>query len=97
MSRKYKRELTSEEMKALSDEDIDFSDIPELDADWFRRAKVVFPESKERLTVRFDRDIVAYFRRAGPGYQTRMNAVLRAYVDAHKRGEPREKTRRRKA
>lgn len=36
--------------------------------------------TKERVTVRFDRDVLAFFRRSGKGYQTRMNAALRAYM-----------------
>lgn len=56
---------------------------PSLGADFWRAAKVVFPDGpKERLTVRFDRDVVAWFRSQGRGYQTRMNAVLKAYVEA---------------
>jgi uncharacterized protein (DUF4415 family) len=35
---------------------------------------------KERITIRVDRDVVEYFRSKGSGYQTRMNAVLKAYV-----------------
>ena len=35
--------------------------------------------------MRIDEDVLAWFRAQGPGYQTRMNAVLRAYVEAHKR------------
>lgn len=40
-------------------------------------------EPKERITVRFDKDVLRYFRSFGPGYQTRMNAVLRAWMLAH--------------
>jgi uncharacterized protein (DUF4415 family) len=50
-------------------------------------ADVIWPKPKERVTVRFDRDVLDYFRREGKGYQTRMNAVLRAYIAAHR--EPR--------
>ncbi|MEX2616561.1 MAG: BrnA antitoxin family protein [Alphaproteobacteria bacterium] len=55
-----------------------------LGADFWKTAKVVFPDGpKERLTVRFDRDVVAWFKSQGRGYQTRMNAVLRSYYEAH--------------
>jgi uncharacterized protein (DUF4415 family) len=66
----------------MKDEDIDCSEIPELDEEWFKNARLVIPETKERLTVRFDRDVVSFFRRQGKGYQTRMNAILRAYMEA---------------
>lgn len=43
---------------------------------------VVFPPQKRSIAIRIDEDVLAYFRKAGPGYQTRMNAILRAYCDA---------------
>jgi uncharacterized protein (DUF4415 family) len=54
----------------------------ELDSAWFRRAKVVLPEPKKAVSIRLDRDVVEWFQRHGRGYQTRINAVLRAYVSA---------------
>jgi uncharacterized protein (DUF4415 family) len=50
---------------------------------WLRSAVVPPPSvTKEQLTVRFDHDMVAWFRQQGRGYQTRMNAVLRSYYEA---------------
>jgi uncharacterized protein (DUF4415 family) len=74
------------EIKAISDEDIDYSDIPELGEDFFRQAEVWMPPEKPKaqLTVRFDADIVDWFRKQGRGYQTRMNAVLRAYMETRR-------------
>lgn len=69
---------------ALRDEDIDYSDIPELDADFFRKARVVVPPRKQQLTIRVDTDVLAWLKRQGKGYQTRINAILRAYYDAHR-------------
>jgi uncharacterized protein (DUF4415 family) len=75
----------AKELAQVRDEDIDFGEIPELDEAWFKSAQVRMPENKERLTVRFDKDIVEFFQEQGKGYQTRMNAVLRAYVNAHRK------------
>lgn len=69
---------------AMRDEDIDFSDIPELDDDFWENAKVVMPEKKEQISIKVDRDVLEYFRKDGPGYQTRMNAVLRSFVEARR-------------
>ena len=44
--------------------------------------KVAWPQPKQAISLRIDQDILAWFRDRGPGYQTRMNAVLRAFVDA---------------
>ena len=69
---------------AMRDEDIDYSDIPELDDDFWANAKVVMPKKKEQISIKVDRDVLEYFRKDGPGYQTRMNAVLRSFVEAHR-------------
>lgn len=53
------------------------------DAAWLRRAKLVMPQRKETVTLRLDPDVLSWFRREGRGYQTRINAVLRAFVRAH--------------
>jgi uncharacterized protein (DUF4415 family) len=69
---------------ALRDEDIDYSDIPELDAEFFRKARVVVPPRKQQLTIRLDTDVLAWLKSQGKGYQSRINAILRAYYDAHR-------------
>ena len=55
---------------------------PELDNAWFRRAKLVVPQPKQAVSIRLDRDVMEWFKRQGQGYQTRINAVLRTYVEA---------------
>ncbi|HEX8652263.1 MAG TPA: BrnA antitoxin family protein [Pyrinomonadaceae bacterium] len=72
----------------LKDEDIDFSDTPEVPPQMFARA-VVRRGLKQRprkaqLTLRVDSDVLEWFRKQGQGYQTKINALLRAYMDAHK-------------
>ncbi len=57
---------------------------PELDAAWFKRAKIVVPPPKEAVSIRLDRDVMEWFRKQGRGYQTRINAVLRSYVEAQR-------------
>jgi uncharacterized protein (DUF4415 family) len=79
----FSRELTDEELASLSDEDIDYSDIPKVSSEWFAKARIVYPhERKQQLTVRLDADVVDFFKAKGKGYQTRMNEVLRTYVEA---------------
>jgi uncharacterized protein (DUF4415 family) len=53
---------------------------PTNDAFW-KSAKVVMPEPKEIVTMRLDADLLRWLRRR-PGYQTRINAILRAYMQA---------------
>jgi uncharacterized protein (DUF4415 family) len=49
--------------------------------DW-TNLKVDWPQAKQAISLRIDQDVLEWFRDGGPGYQTRMNAVLRAFVDA---------------
>ena len=71
---------------SLTDRDIDYSDIPELDKDFFRSATLVLPEPKTTVTIRLDQRVLEWFKAKGPGYQTRINALLRAFMEAHKGG-----------
>ena len=61
---------------AVEDESIDFSDIPELDEKFWRRAELFEPDRTEQVTIRVKRSVLAYFKAPGKGYQTRMNQVL---------------------
>ena len=68
---------------AMRDSDIDFSDTPEtVGVAWTRPGALVTPENKQQVTLRIDGDVLAYFKRTGSRYQTRMNNVLRAFVQA---------------
>ena len=68
---------------ALQDSDIDFSDSPELGADFFKNA-ILWPGPKKQITLRVDPDVLTFFRKHARGYQTTMNAVLRKYMEARK-------------
>ena len=63
--------------------DIDTSDIPTLETIFFREAKIRLPKGKKSVSLRLDQDVLDWFKRQGKGYQTRINAILRAYVQAH--------------
>jgi uncharacterized protein (DUF4415 family) len=51
--------------------------------DW-TQARLVMPQRKESVHLRLDPDLLAWYRLQGRGHLTRMNAVLRAYMDAHR-------------
>ena len=74
---------------AMKNRDIDLSETPEITAEMFARAVVrkgLKPVvRKEQLTLRIDSDVLEWFKKQGQGYQTRINALLRAYMEAHKR------------
>jgi uncharacterized protein (DUF4415 family) len=78
----------------LRDEDIDYSDIAELADDVFSQPLVPWPPRKEPITIRVDADVLAWFKDQGRGYQTRINQVLRRYMDVaaqSARSKPRTK------
>jgi uncharacterized protein (DUF4415 family) len=75
--------MTDEEIRANIASDPDAA--PELDEKFWKNAKLVMPEKKIPTSVRLDRDVLFWFRSFGKGYQTRINAVLRAYMMAHRR------------
>jgi uncharacterized protein (DUF4415 family) len=63
------------------------ADAPEgapVGEDFWKRARVVMPRGKTSVHLRVDSDVFAWFKSQGGGHLTRMNAVLRSYVDAHK-------------
>ena len=59
-------------------------DEDEFEVDW-SRARLVIPEAKTPVSIRLDPDVLAFFKAQGKGYQTRINAVLRAYMEAQSR------------
>jgi uncharacterized protein (DUF4415 family) len=73
--------LTDEELEKLVAED---EDERSLQADW-TQAKLVLPQAKQSVHLRLDKEIIAFFKKAGKGHISRMQAVLKAYVDAHRK------------
>lgn len=90
-----------ERLDALKDADIDLSDTPEITPEMFAKAVVrrgLKPlPSKSQITLRLDSDVLTWFKTQGRGYQTRMNALLRAYMEAHERDASRHAPRQRHA
>lgn len=70
----------------MRDEDIDASDVPATTPEDFARgaARIALKPlpAKQQITLRIDTDVLDWFRRHGPGYQTQINRLLRAYVEA---------------
>jgi uncharacterized protein (DUF4415 family) len=89
------RKLTANEQAALNAvaampaSEIDTSDSPEV-RDWRGAVRGGLYRPVKRLTsLRLDADLLEWFRRGGEGYQTRINAALREYVERHQRQERR--------
>lgn len=69
-------------LSEMKDGEIDTSDIPELDDSFFLEADIKVP-SKQPVTLRLDKDVLIWFKSQGQGYQTRINKLLRRYMEAH--------------
>ncbi len=88
------KRLSIAEKRAIRDEDkpvlepdyvvIEGSYTTEPEPDW-HRAVVIETNHKTPISLRLDPDVLAFFKQDGPGYQTRMNAVLRAYTVAQRK------------
>lgn len=70
---------------AMTDEEIDTSDSPELSADFFANAKRWAPKNQRPVTLNVENDVLDWFEQQGPEYQYRINAALKIYADAHRR------------
>jgi len=73
-------------LRNMKDEEIDYSDIPELDEAFFEKAVIVLPQPKASVCIRLDQEVLEWFKAQGKGYQTRINALLRAYMEAQTKG-----------
>ncbi len=69
----------------MKDKDIDFSDIPkttpEMWKNGFVRKGLKPVKTKKQLTLRIDQDVLNFFKSQGKGYQTKINQLLRAYME----------------
>ena len=83
MTKRYEKPLPLEELAARPDAEIDFSDIPELDEEFWSKAKLNPPRIKPNVNLRLAEDVVDFYKGENPkGYTSRMAAVLTAYAQA---------------
>ncbi len=80
MKKRFQKEMSLEELAAVRDEDIDYSDIPKLDALFWKNAKLVEPENTQQVTLRVKKSVLEAYKATGKGYQTRMNNVLESFA-----------------
>lgn len=78
------RKMTDEEIDASIANDPDWEEFKDLD---WSEAVLVIPPKKKAISIRVDEDVLDFFKHEGAGYQRRMNAVLRSFMEqtrAHK-------------
>lgn len=94
MSNENIKRYTLEQVRALKSEtDWDalraagpYEGPQEFEVDW-SKARIGLPEPKAAVSIRLDPDVLGFFKSQGKGYQTRINAVLRAYMEAKQSGQ----------
>jgi uncharacterized protein (DUF4415 family) len=72
-------------LDAMKDEKIDYSEIPAFDEDeaFLREVEMKVSPGKKPVSLRLDADVLEWMQGQGKGYQSRINAILRAYYEAH--------------
>lgn len=76
-------EMTDAEIDAAIASDPEWAELEPID---WTKAEVVVPPKKQAISIRLDQDLIEFFKKQGPGYQRRINAVLRGYVRERQRG-----------
>jgi uncharacterized protein (DUF4415 family) len=74
--------MTDEEIEASIAKDPDWQEFKDID---WSKAVLVIPPKKKAISIRVDEDVLDYFKKEGAGYQRRMNAVLRSYMQQKRR------------
>ncbi|MEO8659318.1 MAG: BrnA antitoxin family protein [Bryobacteraceae bacterium] len=74
------RTLSEENIRAAVEAD---PEARPTDVNFWKQAKIVLPQAKQTVTIRLDADLLGWLRRQ-KGYQTRINAVLRTYMESQK-------------
>ncbi|MCX7342171.1 MAG: BrnA antitoxin family protein [Hyphomicrobiales bacterium] len=74
---------TEAELRQMDRDDPDLQGFENVD---WSKANLVLPETKTAISIRLDADVLAFFKADGPGYQSRINAILRSYMKATKKG-----------
>lgn len=70
-------------LRQKTDKGINYDDSPATTKAFWKDAKIFMPHHKVHISLRLDEDIIEYFKKDGAGYQSRINAVLKAYVNSH--------------
>jgi uncharacterized protein (DUF4415 family) len=78
--------LTDADIEAAVAKDPDWVELEDID---WSEAVLVIPKKKKAISIRLDQDVLDYFKQEGPGYQRRMNAVLRSYMQQKRKGNKR--------
>lgn len=69
---------------SIREKKINYSDIPEFDEEFLQSVEMKFSPGKKQIALRVDTDVLDWMKSQGKGYQSRINAILRAYYEANR-------------
>ncbi|WP_016952502.1 BrnA antitoxin family protein [Anabaena sp. PCC 7108] len=69
-------------LDSMSDEDIDYSDIPPLTDEFFERATLRIPAAQAKNVIQLEPDVIAWFKAQNTDYQTAINEILRRHIES---------------
>ena len=70
-------------LRQKNDKNINYEDSPATTKEFWKNAEVFMPQHKVHISLRLDEDIIHYFKEEGKGYQSRINAILKSYINSH--------------
>ncbi len=77
-------ETNWEKLETMTDEEIDTSDIPPFDEEFFAKAQVRMPRGKIAVTVNVEQDVVDWYQAQGEESKALMSVALKIYAEAHR-------------
>ncbi len=83
IKKKSKSRTNLAKLHRTDDKDINYDNSPATTQEFWEDAKIYMPQHKIHISLRLDEDIINFFKEEGAGYQSRINAVLKAYVNKH--------------
>jgi len=69
-------------LDSMSDEDIDYSDIPPLTDEFFKKATLRIPAAQAKNVIQLEPDVIAWFKAENKDYQTAINEILRRHIES---------------
>ena len=76
-------------LRQKEDKNISYKNSPATTKEFWKDAEIFMPQHKVHISLRLDEDILSYFKEEGHGYQSRINAVLKAFINTHPHHKPR--------
>lgn len=85
MNKRNTTKINWAEVDAVSENDYDYENSPEVSAEMFKKMTVLMPDATKNINIRLKNSTVEFFKKTSKHYQTMINVVLDAYVEMHKK------------